>query len=112
MLKVLIEQLFAQLRDKCFWHSETSFFMKMRSSQDYRYGRGEKVGPQSWCMITAETNELGCINTFLHEYQLVQLVQRYTPLKNFQVLHCSHDHEQPQQLLTHNADMILWGPYL
>ena len=104
-----ITRLFELLQQKALAKPGGAFFVKVRSVQDYRYRRGSLLQEQSSVIDSDETGEAGCVNTCLHEYQLIQLIERFMPLQKLYLMHSHYDNYQQDALITHNADMIVWG---
>ena len=58
-------------------------FVALRSTDDYRYGKGREVGPNTFELDISETNELGTIQHFVTAHDIAGYFVRFSKL-NFE----------------------------
>lgn len=87
------------------------FFLRTRGVKDYRYGLGTKIAHNSFLLDCDEsTGEMGCINTFYQEYELVEYLREYLHLYDFKVLHYESTNVMgDEERLVNDADIIIYG---
>ena len=84
------------------------FFIRYRTPDDYRYGKGEKMGPSTFRFDFDETGEKGCINTFFTQQELENLMKMYYKLDHITQLKINFENIQNDTLIT-NADCVFWA---
>jgi SAM-dependent methyltransferase len=102
-----IIKMFSQIRDGVIG-KDFLIFIRTRTLQDSRYGRGKKLGEKTFRMDTKETGEQGCLNTFLNESDLINILEDNFNFEYKRILHCAFDNYQMDHL-TSNNDIIIWG---
>lgn len=87
-----------------------SFFLRMRTIGDYRYGRGRQIERNGFVLEISETGENGLINVFYHQYELVDMLREHLQAKmdSLKVLQLSFDNIQNDVLVT-NQEVVIWG---
>ncbi len=84
-------------------------FVRLRTREDYRCGRGEAVAPHSWRLSTRETGEAGLINHFYDDAEAVTLLRKTLDLQDMVVLRVSFDNIQSGVLIAPNSDLVISG---
>ncbi len=103
-----INKMFECYAKKSMIKEDGLLMLRFRSPEDYRFGKGEKMGPRTYKFDFDETNEEGCINTFFTKDELTNLIGQYMQLTN--VVSCNLSFENPQRgHLINNVDIIVWG---
>jgi SAM-dependent methyltransferase len=88
-------------------------YLRTRSVKDYRFGRGEQIGLNSFRLATPETNEEGLINVFYHEYELVDMMRDELHLDTSSMTILWIDFQSIQKgVLVNNSDIVIWGKTL
>jgi SAM-dependent methyltransferase len=83
-------------------------FIRYRSTLDYRFGKGEKIGEKTFKFDFDETGELGCINTFFTKDDLINLYSQYFELSD--IIHLKSNFENLQKgVITDNYDYVFWA---
>ena len=54
-----------------------TFYLRMRTLADFRFGRGEAVEANGFRLTTETTGEHGALNVFYHEFELVDMLRKY-----------------------------------
>lgn len=83
-------------------------FVRYRSKEDYRFGKGEKIGQNTFQFNFDETGEKDCINTFFDKKELETLFGNYYELHDSIHLKCCFENIQNNQLID-NCDYIFWA---
>ena len=85
------------------------FFIRCRSTKDWRFGKGREINHNSYILQRSETGELGLLNVFYEADELLALVQKYLGnLTDIRLLHIYF--ENPQNgLVVGNDDIVIWG---
>lgn len=103
-----INKMFEYIARKRMVKDGGLLYLRFRSPEDYRFGKGLKIGSHTFKFDFDETNEEGCVNTFFSEQELLDLVNRYMTLEN--IISCKVQHENMQRgHLINNSDIIIWG---
>jgi hypothetical protein len=84
-------------------------YLRVRMTDDYRWGRGEKLSAQTFRLATPETGEAGLINCFYTETQAVELMRRTLDLRDVTTLRVRFDNVQSGVLVPGNSDLVLTG---
>ncbi len=87
--------------------NDSYIFIRTRTPQDYRYGRGKKIGDKTFIIDADETGEKGCIMSFLNEWDIFTILEKYFIIKNKVILYCRFDNLQNNYIVS-NADIIMW----
>jgi SAM-dependent methyltransferase len=103
-----IERLFQLLVERQVFSPDAMLFLTVRTLEDYRFGRGERVGDNSYQLLIAETGEEGCIVTFFAEWEIVDLLRKYFNVDCLKVSRQLCGNYQNDQLVT-NSDVTIWG---
>lgn len=84
--------------------------LRMRTLGDYRYGRGKLTEKNGYIFDFDETGELGCINVFYHEYELVQMMVDGLGVlpESLKVLAIHYQNLQSGKIIT-NDDIVIEG---
>jgi len=86
----------------------TRFFLRMRTPEDYRCGKGVQLSPRSWRLTIAETGERDCTVTCYRKEEFeVILSSLWKPVRTCWCK-CRFDNPQNGVLVT-NDDFIVWG---
>ena len=85
-------------------------YLRMRLPDDYRWGRGIDAGLGAWKLDFAWTGELGALNVFWDEHELLDLFFYSLGIlpKNLTRLRVSYENLQNGKLIR-NSDIVLWG---
>lgn len=84
-------------------------FFQLRTPQDWRYGKGERIEPNTFRMNMSESNELDNTLAFYDPDDLVGLVETHLgPLSGRTVLRERYENVQ-HGLLVDNCNVIVWG---
>ena len=85
------------------------FYVRSRTCNDWRYGRGHEVEPNGFMLQCTETGEKGLLNVFYERNELIDAIGLHMcALRNLQVL--SVRYENPQSgIVISNDDLVLWG---
>lgn len=90
---------------------DSNLFVSVRSTGDYRFGRGEMVEHNGFVLNTPETGEAGLLNVFYSEHEVVTLLQEALGIApgKLNILHSEFDNIQNERLVPHNSDLIFWA---
>lgn len=85
------------------------FFLRSRTCEDWRYGRGREIKPNGFVLECKETGEEGLLNVFYSTDELVHLCDAIIgELHDRQILKVHY--ENPQSgLIIGNDDVVIWG---
>jgi SAM-dependent methyltransferase len=103
-----INKLFQLIQKKNILKENGLLFLRFRTPKDYRYGKGERLGSQTFRFDFNETGELNCINTFFKEHEMIELLNKYFKLDRMQLFRIEFDNIQ-QDTMIHNSDVIVWA---
>lgn len=103
-----ILRLLQLLRDRQILTPAALLFLTVRTLDDYRFGRGEAIGPNSYRLDIEETGEKGCVNTFFAEWEIVELLKNNFQFEYLHVSKQTYGNYQSNHLVT-NSDITLWG---
>jgi len=85
-------------------------FCRFRTPDDYRYGRGIKIGPDCFKLNIDETSEYGCVNTF---YQVDAMLELLEPCQlapdQIKIMNLSFDNLGLNGKMISNQEVIMWG---
>lgn len=85
------------------------FFLRARSIKDHRYGLGKKLENGSFVLDTDEfSGEKGLICTAYQEFELVEILQKYLNLHDFEVL-TSENINVKDKVFIKDSDIIVYG---
>ena len=85
------------------------FFIRSRTRQDWRYGRGREVERDGYVLECSETGEEGLLNVFYDSDDLSAIVESTLgPLSHRQVLKARYDNAQRGVVVT-NDEVVIWG---
>jgi SAM-dependent methyltransferase len=87
-----------------------AFYLRMRTVDDFRYGRGEPVEHNGFRLTTEITGEKGALNVFYHEYELVDMLREYFGASSprMKIMHIDYENVQ-NDVIVSNADIVIWG---
>jgi SAM-dependent methyltransferase len=100
-----IEALFDRL--KTLLGKNAMIFIRTRTPQDYRYGRGDRRDDKSFVLNIEETGEKGALCTFLYESDIVKLLEANFTVLQKHIFYCRFDNIQNGSLVC-NSDIIVW----
>jgi SAM-dependent methyltransferase len=103
-----INKLFESIAANRMLNDNGLFFLRFRSPEDYRYGKGEKIGHQTFRFNFDTTGEKNCINTFFFGEELLGLLNQYFKLENIVNVKNHFENIQDDQLIN-NSDTIIWA---
>lgn len=83
-------------------------FVRTRTPDDHRCGRGDEIEPLTWRLRTQETGESGLINCFYEPAELADLLQETLGLSAPTIMAARFDNPQCG-VMVGNADVIIWG---
>lgn len=88
----------------------TDFYLRMRLTDDYRYGRGVEVERNGFHLSIDETGERECLNVFYTEPELRSLVTEELDADpgDLVVLRNRFDNLQNGRIIS-NSELVLWG---
>ena len=85
------------------------FYVRCRTRDDWRYGRGREVERDGFVLECSETGELGLLNVFYDVDELLATVEAALgPLRHRQVLRTRYDNAQSGVVIS-NDDVVIWG---
>jgi len=84
------------------------FFMRTRTTKDFRFAKGEKVAENSFRLDDDVTGEKGAICTCYQEHELVDLCKTHLKLRDFK-LFCIDSQNLHSELVVLNSDIVIWG---
>jgi len=104
-------KLLESIKEYKVYKENALFFLRTRGVKDYRYGLGKQIGYNSFLLDCDDsTGELGCINTFYQEHELVSYLQKYLGLYNFKVLSYENTNVMGKdERLVNDADIVIYG---
>jgi len=84
------------------------FYLRMRTTDDYRWGKGSPLSERSWRLTTSVTGELDCVVTFYRQEEFAAILSSlWRPVRT---TWCRCRYENPQNgVLVTNEDFIVWG---
>lgn len=81
----------------------------VRTTEDWRYGRGEQIEPDTFRLDVWQTAEEGAVMTFYRPDDLRALIQDHLgPMSEVTTLVSGHENPQHGLLIT-NHDVVIWG---
>lgn len=84
------------------------FYLRMRTPEDYRWGKGNALSERSWRLTTSVTGELDCIVTFYRQEDFAAILSSlWSPVRTT-LCRCRFDNPQ-NSVLVANDDFIVWG---
>ncbi|WP_031236328.1 class I SAM-dependent methyltransferase [Asticcacaulis sp. AC460] len=86
-----------------------AIFVRTRLIDDYRYGKGEPAGPDSFILNTVETGEAGLFHRFYSRDALIALITGAFGVVDPSVFHIRFDNFQAGHLIANNSDLVIWG---
>lgn len=102
------ERLLAQFADML--SPGAWIFLRTRTPQDYRFGRGEQVAPDAFILDTTETGENGLLNVFYEETQMAADFIDVLGVDPDSIVTLYVDHQNLQQgQVISNSDLIMWA---
>lgn len=85
------------------------FFLRSRTCQDWRYGRGRKVENNGFILDCKETGEDGCLNVFYEKNELTNMIENsFEKLNHINVLSTKYENIQNGVVIA-NDDVVIWG---
>ncbi len=85
------------------------FFIRARTPQDHRFGKGKEVEPNGFLLSLKETGEEGLLNVFYEPEELQEIIAKSIgPLQGKRVLRTRCDNVQNGVVIT-NDDVTIWG---
>ena len=85
------------------------FFLKARSIKDHRYGLGQSLGEGSFILQKDEfSGEKNCLCTAYQEYELVEILQKYLNLYDFEVITNENINVKNKNYIK-DSDIIIYG---
>jgi SAM-dependent methyltransferase len=86
------------------------YYLRMRTLRDYRFGRGEPVETNGFRLTTEVTGELGVLNVFYHEHELVDMLREHLGADPARMKIMQVDYQNVQNdIIVSNADVVIWG---
>ena len=85
------------------------YFMRSRTCEDWRYGRGREVERNGFVLECGETGEKGLLNVFYEEDELIEMIKSSIgELNHRQILKVRY--ENPQNgIIVCNDEIVIWG---
>jgi len=105
---IRIIECFSWIRGNRIVKEDSLVFVRTKSIRDYMFGKGSKLGEKTFKVNTDETGEGGCINTFLTDAELADILKTNLALEFKDILHCDFDNYQNGKLIP-NSHIVLWG---
>ncbi len=101
-----IESVLKQVRRNM--KSGSLFFLRMRTPEDYRFGKGISLSERSWQLKTSVTGELDSVVTFYRRAEFATLLSSlWSPVRT---TWCKCRFENPQNgVMVANDDFVVWG---
>lgn len=88
---------------------ESFLFLKARSIKDHRYGLGKSVGNGSFILENDEfSGEKNCLCTAYQEHELVEILQKYLNLYDFEVI-TSENINIKNKVYIKDSDIVIYG---
>ena len=85
------------------------FYLRCRTREDWRYGRGSEVERDGFVLECSETGERGLLNVFYDVNELAAMVETALgQLRRRQLLRTRYDNTQSGVVIT-NDDVVIWG---
>ncbi len=103
-----IDVFLASIRDRGLLKSGGRLFIRTRLLSDYRYGRGEEIGKNSFRLTGKETGEAGCVNTFFSDSGLVLKLKEFFSFRDYVSLNVLFENPQNGRTVS-NADIVFWA---
>ncbi len=92
-------------------HEDASFYLRIRTTFDYRFGKGKLISTNTFEVNYNETGEEGCQLTFFNnENEFLNLVKEYLNIKEVKIFNLIFDNEQSGNII-HNNEKIIWFKY-
>lgn len=103
-----IEQLLELLSGRGWLKAGGWLYIRVRTPDDFRYGKGELIEPDTYKLDTDVTGEKGCLVTFLTGQELEKTLKRHFKFKTRRLLRLNFDNIQNNHVIA-NSDVIFWG---
>jgi SAM-dependent methyltransferase len=86
------------------------FFLRMRTTEDYRYRRGREVESNGYILDISETGEKGALNVFYREHEIITIIKETIKCdpNSLRILHSVQENLQ-NGVTVKNDDLIIWG---
>lgn len=95
-------------KENNLFKSGASFFLRTRTTKDFRHANGKDIGNGSFIIEQEITGEKGITNTCYNEFELIELLKKSLNLYDFKV--CNIEYENVQNGYTlFNSDIVIWG---
>jgi SAM-dependent methyltransferase len=85
-----------------------NLYIRIRKDDDYRFGKGIKVGQKSFKLDITETGEKDCYNTFFSESEILDLFNDNLPFSDFKKIKLNFENYQENKLIA-NSELIIYG---
>ncbi|WP_294962440.1 class I SAM-dependent methyltransferase [Sulfurimonas sp.] len=95
-------------REKNLYKDYADFFLRARSIKDFRFGKGKKLGENSYRLNDSITGEDGAICTCYQEFELIDILKEHLHLSNFKVFSLDNQNLHSDTIVN-NADIVIWG---
>jgi hypothetical protein len=85
------------------------FYIRVRSTKDYRYGVGEKLAKQRYKLpMNCITGENNAEIEFYTESEILNILINKLNLNNYKVFHLDNQNEHNGEIIL-NSDIVIWG---
>jgi cyclopropane fatty-acyl-phospholipid synthase-like methyltransferase len=84
------------------------FFIRFRTVNDYRYGKGETVAPDAIIISNGITGEDGSYCKFYTEEEMLEILKKELNLNNYETMKITYENIQNNTLVK-NEDIVIWG---
>ncbi len=95
-------------KDKKIYKDGADFFLRARSIKDFRFGKGELIGKNSYRLNEDITGENGAVCTCYQEFELVNILEEHLNLKDFRVFSLDNQNLH-SDIIVNNSDIVVWG---
>ena len=94
------------LREKCV--ADALFFLRFRTPEDYRYGKGKSVGHDAFILENGVTGEDGAFCRFYQLERMQELLKKQLGAADMTTLRVSYENIQNDTVVK-NDDVVIWG---
>jgi len=106
-----ISELLKNIRDNEMLVNKADIYIRIRTTADYRFGKGKPLGNNTFKLDISETDEEGCeVAFFNNEKDFLELFCKQLPLEEIKTMRLVFDNYQNNKLIA-NSDIVIFGKY-
>jgi SAM-dependent methyltransferase len=91
------------------YSEKAKLFIRFRTPRDFRYGLGNRINNKCYKVDNNITGELGALNCFYTEIEMIDILRQYLNLHDFTVLNIDFENIAVNGDKILNSDIVIWG---